>query len=47
MAIAEYPKHLAVRMSRELSEQLKVAAAAENISVSDFVRRLIENRLAD
>jgi predicted HicB family RNase H-like nuclease len=47
MAIAEYPKHLAVRMSRELSEKLKAVADEQNVSVSDFVRRLIENRLAD
>jgi predicted HicB family RNase H-like nuclease len=47
MAIAEYPKHLAVRVSNELSERLKVAAAEQNVSVSDFVRHLIENRLAD
>jgi predicted DNA-binding protein len=39
MAIAEYPKHLAVRMSRELSEQLKVVCSRCRTSASrTFVR---------
>lgn len=45
--IAEYPKHLAVRMSSELFDRLKTEATAQNISVSDLVRSFIENRLGE
>lgn len=47
MAKAEYPKHLAVRMSTELYSRLKTAADGQNVSVSDLVRSIIENRLGD
>lgn len=44
---AEYPKHLAIRVSNETSDRLKLAATDLGVSVSDLVRQLIEDRLAD
>lgn len=47
MAIAEYPKHLAVRVSHETSNKLKERANEQDMSVSDLVRQFIEDRLGD
>lgn len=47
MAIAEYPKHLAVRVSKETNEKLKNVATDKNVSVSELVRQFIEDRLGD
>lgn len=47
MARNQFPKYLAVRMPVDLRTRLDEAAEKQEVSVSDFVRQLIENRLGE
>lgn len=44
---AEYPRHLTIRLSLEAREGLKKLADAQELSVSDVLRKLIEDRLGE
>lgn len=43
--IAQYPKHLALRVSNETEAKLRAVAAEREVSVSDLIRALIEEYL--
>lgn len=44
---AEYQKHLTLRMSPETKSRLKARADELEVSVSDLVRSIIEDRLGE
>lgn len=47
MRRSDYPNYLAVRMPLDLKDRLKQICNEQEVSVSDFVRQLIENRLGE